>query len=415
MADFDEEATLRAAHNAFQQLALRAASGRASIAEIAAEGSALSASLRPPALQPGGFTIMSDRELGELPPLQYLVDGILPAGALGALVGAPGTGKSFCALDLCFCVATGTPWLGNEVLRQGPALLMAAEGAAGIRQRVEARKAATGSAGQAAEVFYLLEPVNLLLDEDCRDLEKALLRLPRPPVLIVIDTLHRSMAGGEENSARDMGRVIASIDRIRRLTGAAVLLIHHTVHDGGRERGSSSLRGGLDTLINLQLSRGRLRLSCGKQKDGSAFSPIEIRLVPMLGSCIVERAAAESQHSNDRIAGNEFSILASLDSLSRSSLRVSAPELLHESGVAESSFYRSLRDLKDAGYVLLAGRGKRSSVGLTESGKHALRSRKSHSTARDSEKLADPNSRESSPPIGGRRERNRPPVLQGEE
>ena len=190
-----------------------------------------------------------------------------------------------------------------------------------------------------------------------------------------------------------------------------MLLIHHTIHDGGRERGSSSLRGGLDTLISLQLSRGRLRLTCGKQKDGSPFDPVSIRLVPMVGSCVVEVVRGEPEKPGSAIAGNELSILISLNSLSLGGARVSIPALLKSSGVAESSFYRSLNKLHVTGYVVWSGRGKRSDVTLSDSGKSTLLALKSQVAATVSSGDADLISHESSPPFGGRRERNRPSHL----
>ena len=42
-----------------------------------------------------------------LPPPKWLVDGILPEGAMATLVGFSGTGKSFIALDIALSVATG--------------------------------------------------------------------------------------------------------------------------------------------------------------------------------------------------------------------------------------------------------------------------------------------------------------------
>jgi RecA-family ATPase len=51
----------------------------------------------------------------------------------------------------------------------------------------------------------------------------------------VIDTLARSMAGGDENAAKGVGEFIAAIDRLR--GDHAALVVHHTGKDGDRERG----------------------------------------------------------------------------------------------------------------------------------------------------------------------------------
>ena len=61
----------------------------------------------------------------ELPPLRYVVEGLLPMG-LGVLVAKPKLGKSWMVLDLCLSVAGGTPFLGFAT-RQHSSLYLALE------------------------------------------------------------------------------------------------------------------------------------------------------------------------------------------------------------------------------------------------------------------------------------------------
>ena len=49
-------------------------------------------------------------------PRSTVVDGMLPAGCY-ILAGAPKVGKSFLMAQLCWCVATGTPFLGQPTHR----------------------------------------------------------------------------------------------------------------------------------------------------------------------------------------------------------------------------------------------------------------------------------------------------------
>jgi hypothetical protein len=71
--------------------------------------------------------------------------------------------------------------------------------------------------------------------------------------LIIIDTLSRALAGGDENSPKDMGALVRTLSRIGSITGAHVLGVHHTPVDGGaRQRGHSSLKGGLDTTVHVE-------------------------------------------------------------------------------------------------------------------------------------------------------------------
>ncbi len=56
------------------------------------------------------------------------------------------------------------------------------------------------------------------------------------PVLVVFDTLHRCAPGLEENSNKEAGEVFGVFQAIRDATGAAVLVLHHTGHEGKRAR-----------------------------------------------------------------------------------------------------------------------------------------------------------------------------------
>lgn len=56
------------------------------------------------------------RRFGDLEVQQpdWLVRDIIEADGLALLIGDPGTGKSFSALDLAACIATGMPWHGHN-------------------------------------------------------------------------------------------------------------------------------------------------------------------------------------------------------------------------------------------------------------------------------------------------------------
>ena len=73
-----------------------------------------------------------------------------------------------------------------------------------------------------------------------------------PVKLIVIDTLARAFAGGNENASEDMGALVRNMDQIREATGANVLFIHHSGKDQAKgARGHSSLRAAIDTEIEV--------------------------------------------------------------------------------------------------------------------------------------------------------------------
>jgi len=80
----------------------------------------------------------------------------------------------------------------------------------------------------------------------------------------VVDTLSRALAGGDENSPVDMGRIVLAADRIRAETGAHFSYVHHCGKDAARgPRGHSLLRAATDTEI--EVTAGALKVT--KQRD----------------------------------------------------------------------------------------------------------------------------------------------------
>ena len=64
---------------------------------------------------------------GEAPVMDWIIDDWLPAGELIFLTGQGGTGKSRTALQLASSIATGTSWLGLNINRTMPVLVVACE------------------------------------------------------------------------------------------------------------------------------------------------------------------------------------------------------------------------------------------------------------------------------------------------
>jgi RecA-family ATPase len=89
------------------------------------------------------FKLLSLDEIERLPPLEWLIEGLMPAGGLAVLYGAPKLGKSFLALDWALSVAAGRRWLGRNV-RQGDVVYVYAEGVSGLKARVAAWAAEHG-------------------------------------------------------------------------------------------------------------------------------------------------------------------------------------------------------------------------------------------------------------------------------
>lgn len=215
-----------------------------------------------------------------LPEPQWLIESVMERDSLAVLWGASGSGKSFVALDMALCIATGTRWLEKYPTTQGPVFYAAAEGGRGMRRRGRAWAKRHGFASIPDMYFYPAAP----LIRDPKFLEEFLKMVKKTnPALVVIDTLARSFTG-DENSAADMNEWIKAAVRIQNETGACVLIIHHTakaLKKGSKptERGSGALRGALDTSIYVSRDEmGQVLIQNPKQKDGPEFEDITVGL-----------------------------------------------------------------------------------------------------------------------------------------
>ena len=231
--------------------------------------------------------------VGELleapPPMRWLVRGWLPPEALALLFGDPAAGKSLVALDWAASVATGRAWNGCRVDR-GPVVYLAGEGHHGIRRRLLAWGIHNGAAQElaAAPLFVSDNGAKLAEPEALDDVLAPIDEVAEEhgaPALIVIDTLHRNVGSGDENSAADMSRFVDSCAALRLRYGAAVLVVHHSGHgDKGRARGSSALRGAVDVELMVEASAGGPRvLSCpAKMKDAPKPGALAFNVTPVV-------------------------------------------------------------------------------------------------------------------------------------
>jgi hypothetical protein len=320
--------------------------------------------------RPARFRLLSDLELEQLPPIEFLVEGVLPRAGLGTLYGAPGAGKSFLALDMACSVASGAAWLGHAT-HQGSVVYVAAEGSAGLRQRLAAWKQHQGIAGGRLPVYFLTEPANLLTTVDVAALRESIDYLDDPPALIIIDTLHRSMPGGDENSAKDLGLVIEHSDRLRRATGASVLLVHHTALNSDRERGSSSLRGAMDALLFAKVDEGGRILKCEKAKDWAPFPDMPFRLEIVGESCVAIPAVSGESISVEALspAMRKALTILSRDFATRGA---TSTEWLAASELVASTYYRVRSDCVRYGYVTEPVQQRGGRYRITDSGINAV-------------------------------------------
>ena len=258
----------------------------------------------------------------------YLIKGVLDQGAMSVVYGPSNSGKTFFAMDLAFNLANGSDWRERRINQTG-VLYLAAEGGRGAANRVAALRSEFGASG----IPFALRRAGLDLLKNEADLEtifnlcnEVKARAINMPLIVVIDTLSRVMAGGDENTPADMTALIKNVDRVREATGAHIMLVHHSGKDAAKgARGHSSLRAATDTEIEVQNDDGFRQALVTKQRDhegGQSFG-FTLKSVPMgrdqdgdeVTSCVVEVAEGSQQKPQKRMTANQMKVAETFDQM----------------------------------------------------------------------------------------------------
>lgn len=238
-----------------------------------------------------------------------LVEDVLGAGTMSVVYGQSNSGKTFFATDLGMHIACGWPWRGKAV-EQRAVIYCALEGSHGIRNRLAAFAIEHGLTGKDIPFGVVPVPLDILNSTDPEALVAAIkveaADLGIPCGLIVLDTLARAMAGGNENAPDDMGALVRHGDLIRHETDAHLMWIHHAGKDDAKgARGHSSLRAATDTEIEISAEGGFRVARVTKQRDleGGGEYPFTLKVVEiganqrgkMLTSCVVQSGDASDE------------------------------------------------------------------------------------------------------------------------
>jgi len=224
------------------------------------------------------------------PPLEYLVDQLLPAPSLCIVYGGPGSLKSMILADMAVCVAGGVRWLENLsgdnaqpgisfATTQSTTLWIDFDNGA---RRTDVRFGALLRAHNLSDstpCHYVSMPTPHLDASKAVHVD-ALTALVRNGGyrLVVVDNLGLITGDTEENNA-DMANVMGHLRRLSEETQAAVVLIHHQrksaagsngdgIRKGESLRGHSSIEAALDLALLIERKQG---------EDTIAIVPTKVR------------------------------------------------------------------------------------------------------------------------------------------
>lgn len=255
--------------------------------------------------------------------VEYLIHKFFELFTLISITGPSGEGKSFIAIDVACCIATGRPWNGRAV-KQGAVLYLAGEGRSGIIRRIMAWLITHNLSPSDLSGFYLSKHTLMM---DGSNLDEIISEMAGIDVaLIIIDTLARHISG-HENDAQDMGQFINHVDHLGKRLNASRITVHHTGHDQTRGRGSTVYNAAIDT--GIMCNKGTL--TSFKTKDSEPIELVEFKIVPVvignddetgepITSAVVEYGERSKQQKSSGLTKIERVALEALIKVSANSL-----------------------------------------------------------------------------------------------
>jgi hypothetical protein len=265
------------------------------------------------------YQLRTARQITAIPPLPWRIKGILPATGLATIFGPSTSGKSFLSIDIAASIALGNDWFGFRV-KQAPVAYIALEGEGGFSKRLLAWEQANECKLPDNMQFMMGDPFDLTDEAYVRQLAAVIKR----GSTIIIDTLNRAANGMDENSSKDMGKVLAGCKLLQSLTDGLVILIHHTGKDETKGlRGHSSLLAALDAAIEVIRDDELRSWRSAKNKDEADGAEFQFRLnVQFLGtdedgdpitSCAIEAMELVPVIKGSGLKGNEKLVLDAIN------------------------------------------------------------------------------------------------------
>ena len=207
----------------------------------------------PKEIQPLRVISAPDLQRAQLPPVKYLVDGLLPEGT-SLLTAASKVGKSWMVLDLGLCIAAGESFLGRPTTKTGTLYLALEDSLNRLQNRMD--KVLGGKPPPPLFCFTTEAPK---LDDGLLDvLEDHLKKCPDTRLLIV-DTLQkvRGQALPREGPYAQDYREMETLKGFMDKRGVSVLFVHHNrkMKDDGDPfnmiSGTNGLMGAADTIWTI--------------------------------------------------------------------------------------------------------------------------------------------------------------------
>lgn len=232
-------------------------------------------------------TLVSYREIVTqvLPPVDWLVRGLIVNGDRALVYGEPGALKSWLLLDLGLHIAAGLPWLGQFSITAVKKVLYVDEEMSERTLTRRIRRLASGAMLGTAELpFMSISGTNFRFEGE-RVLLRELGAQAFDPDVVIVETL-RSVLVGDENNAQDVRNFWRSVEPFRQHNKTIIVSHHMRKPQQGqnnaryRASGSTDLIGGPDTALAVERAGNQCvaRITHIKCRNAEEHEPFSIRL-----------------------------------------------------------------------------------------------------------------------------------------
>jgi len=303
-------------------------------------------------------TIMDE----DLPPVDWLVEGLIANGDRVILFGEYGSFKSWLLLHLGLHLADGRKWLDEFEVPHAKKVLYVDEemNERTLRRRIKQLAGGTGLEAEGVE-FQALSLAGVTFDQSgATRLLKALDTSGFNPDVIIVETLRRVLIGSE-NDSEAIGKFWRNVEPIRQ-AGKTLIISHHMRKPSGRPgpdrsrdraSGSTDILAGPDTGFAIEKVQQRLiTIECVKSRNAEEPRTFGVLVQNTDQGNSVElrfdgyRSGSEVRALEKERATNLILEYFNIEEHSIQATPGNLKQYLKEKGISEKTFERAWKTIK---------------------------------------------------------------------
>lgn len=201
----------------------------------------------------------------ELPEPEWLIDKLLPAGALGFIGGNAKSGKTFLCLQMALCIASGTPFLRQGVAKKRNVIYIYLEG--NMAQVQKRYRGLYGGEIRFPDNLHFIFGFPVLDAGGISQLKDHITE--KHADLVILDTWQKARIDDGRKGINAYQKEYRELTKLGQeictATGCAFMLVHHLKQMNGKNgdidalnqlNGSAALAGASDFIFILNRDRG---------------------------------------------------------------------------------------------------------------------------------------------------------------